>query len=316
MKRFFKYAAALVLFGAAISCQKSEFVSDEALATFEVNMPGALGTKAVGDGMTATELLYGVYAVTTATDATTNATTVTYTYIENGKGVANGDLKFKAEVRLVRNVAYRVVFWAQAPGNDAYTVDFANAEVVADYSAACSANDEARDAFYGYCDVTMTADATRSVELYRPLAQINFGSLNDDYQALSYFLKNGLKSTIAVSGLHDTFSLTEGTLSGSADVAFTADFAPVYNGEVFKGYESTHKLVGMNYVFAGEKQIMTYPMTATFTHDNDDIVIEVDNVPYQANYRTNILGYLFTEKLITNIEVKPIPVGDLFPEDK
>jgi hypothetical protein len=238
-------------------------------------------------------------------------TTTTYTIVESGKGVSVESLKFRAELHLVRNVSYRLVFWAQAPGNTAYDVDFEKATVVADYSASCMANDETRDAFYNYIDVKLTKDETFPVALFRPLAQINFGSDKVDYNALAPFLNDGLKSTIAVEGIPDTFSLTEGTLSGSAKVEFAADFAPVYNKEVLKGYEDKYEYVGMNYVFAAsQKQNMPKDLTATFIHDSDEIVVTVPNVPYCANYRTNILGFLFTEKLITEIEVKPIPYGD------
>lgn len=313
MKKILMISAAFAALFFSSSCQKESLIPDanDPVAVFEIQMPGAYQTKAIADGTTAKELLYGVYAAKTVKDDASGETTTTYTFVESGKGVSVESLKFRAELHLVRNVSYRVVFWAQAPGNTAYDVDFEKATVVADYSASCMANDETRDAFYNYIDVKLTEDETFPVALFRPLAQINFGSDKVDYDALSHFLSNGLKSTIAVEGLPDTFSLTEGTLSGSAKVEFTADFAPIYNKEVLKGYEDKYEYVGMNYVFAAsQKQNMPKDLTATFIHDSDEIVVTVPNVPYCANYRTNILGFLFTEKLITEIEVKPIPYGD------
>ena len=313
MKKIFMISAAFAALFLSASCQKESMIPDanDPVAAFEIQMPGAYQTKAIADGTTAKELLYGVYAAKTVKDDASGETTTTYTFVESGKGVSVESLKFRAELHLVRNVSYRLVFWAQAPGNTAYDVDFDKATVVADYSASCMANDETRDAFYNYIDVKLTKDETFPVALFRPLAQINFGSDKVDYNALAPFLNNGLKSTIAVEGIPDTFSLTEGTLSGSAKVEFAADFAPVYNKEVLKEYEDKYEYVGMNYVFAAsQKQNMPKDLTATFIHDSDEIVVTVPNVPYCANYRTNILGFLFTEKLITEIEVKPIPYGD------
>ena len=52
------------------------------------------------------------------------------------------------------------------------------------------------------------------------------------------------------------------------------------------------------------------PLTATFEHATGSIAIEVPNVPYQRNWRTNIIGNLFTEKVVANVLIVPIYEDD------
>lgn len=311
-------AAGLFLIGFG-SCQKEDLtpsVKDPA-AVFEVAMPGHMQTRSIGDGKTATELLYGVYAVD-AKDADGNPTS--FTYVQDGKGVMTEDLNFRVEVRLVRNVDYRIVFWAQAPGNKAYAVDFAgSATVTADYTTA--ANDETRDAFYNFQDVRMAAPGDPiPVLLYRPLAQINFGSSKEDFEAIRHFLSKDLTSavTFADAVVPDVFSLTSGKITDSrAKVAFTSSAAPCGKGAgeplVVKDgtTDVSYAYASVNYIFADTaKDMMEKPMKASFTHDKGTIDLMIENLPYQANYRTNILGNLFTEQAVLAIEIEPIPVGD------
>lgn len=304
--------SALFMIGTA-SCQKEGVIPTEndPVAVFEVTMPGHVQTRTIGDGKSASELLYGIYAMEKDKDG--NITSITY--IKDGKGVKTSDLKFRVEERLVRNVDYRIVFWAQAPGNKAYAVDFAAATVTADYTQA--ANDETRDAFYNYQDVRLEKPADAfDVKLYRPLAQINFGSTAEDFEAIKYFLvENEMTSTIefAEAVVPNVFSLTEGKITEScATVSFAAAAAPCGkgDGEMLELTDGNYAYVGVNYIFAGEKDMMTSPMNASFTHDKGTITLSIKNLPYQANYRTNILGNLFTEQAVVNITVEPIPVGN------
>ena len=62
MKKIFIIACLATVFS-AVSCQKGQFKdSDLVTATFVVNAPSALATKAeIGDGTTATNLIFAVY---------------------------------------------------------------------------------------------------------------------------------------------------------------------------------------------------------------------------------------------------------------
>lgn len=318
MRNIFVLAVGALLMIGVASCQKEGIfpTEDDPIAIFEVGMPGPLQSKSIGDGKTATELLYGIYAVDK--DAEGNITAMTY--VKDGKGVKTSDLNFRVEERLVRNVDYRVVFWAQAPGNKAYTVDFASAATVtADYTKA--ANDETRDAFYNKIDVRLTGPTEPfKVDLFRPLAQINFGSTAEDFAAIRHFLSKDMTSTIAFADaiVPNVFSLTAGKITESrSTVTFTAAAAPCGKGEgeslvVNDGTKDiSYAYVGMDYIFAdSEKAMMSKPMKASFTHDKGTIELSIDNLPYKANYRTNILGNLFTEQAIVNITVDPIPAGN------
>ena len=153
----------------AASCAKElveePVLNDEAKVTFSVNTP-EIATRAYSDGMTATVLQYAVYdengkelTALTKTDATINGSTT-------------------VELQLTTGNTYSVIFWAAA--EDApYAVDFAEKTMTVNYdNAAC--NDEKRDAFYAYKEITVTGAQTETIELRRPFAQLNIGTA--DYE--------------------------------------------------------------------------------------------------------------------------------------
>ncbi len=302
---------------------------EESVAVFEVQMPESILTKAdISDGSKATELLFGVYAkIADSADGSLDGTEE-YKFVTSGVGTRVDDLKFTAQVNLVKNVDYKVAFWAQAPvaaGETApYAIDWNAATVTADYTF--DANAEERDAFY-FCDefTYVPLGEPYKVKLYRPMAQINFGSVEEDFEALKPFLEDmtyGLESTITVAGVHDVLDLLTGATSSSGkDVAFV--MAPAFCGKGTgteitldvkdeAGVKQSYAYAGMNYIFAPESKdrLLMDKLTASFEHSKGVITLEVLNVPYQRNHRTNILGYLFTEMLVADILVVPIYDGD------
>lgn len=294
MKKIFWIAAALGLLSAA-SCQKKELTDsvqspeEKAVAVVSVKIPQDIATKVYSDGTTATQLHYAVYRAGEF-------------LFGNEEDIAIA-LQADVDITLVKNVAYDIVFWAQSPDGP-YAFDKKGKKItVQNYTSA--ANDEDRDAFYqvvkGY---VYTPEAT-VVELYRPFAQINFGA--SDYDEVVALLGDEcMTSDLTVAGLPDVLNVLDGTVEGNADAAFTVAAVPAQSGETLVVEGAEYGYVSMNYVLAPKEKNILTTLTGTFYYNNDHIALTVANVPYQRNYRTNIIGEFFTGTADFNIVIDPI----------
>ena len=307
---------ALASMAVMISCQKEvpEPVVDGDMreVTFNVELPGVLQTKAqnLGNGKTATRLYYAIYKGSSNEDG---AEVVRVEPVNTpAQPVALTDLKAEVTFQLVKNYRYDIVFWAQAEGAP-YKFDQDKATVsVTDAYVGADANDESRDAFYAMVDDYVVTSEVTPVPLYRPFAQINFCA--DDYSNVADL---GLSMTSAIEVTEASVPSVLNLLTGVADtpvaVKFNATAVPAAAGETVdvtvdeKGTKKTYDNVAMNYILAGSGNAMLSSLTGTFHYNGDEVVVDVPNVPFRRNYRTNIYGSLFTDNTVFQIEIKPVP---------
>jgi hypothetical protein len=293
MKKFILFALAAATMLAAGSCQKEKGLKggDASEVRFSINLPVDLSTKAIGDGTTATELYYGVFNQEGE-------------YIQSLAQTAPVPVVGKTatlELKLVRNYTYSIVFWAQAPGAP-YTFDPETGEVTVDYKGI--ANDETRDAFSKLHTFTVPDQATfdEKVVLKRPFAQINFGA-SDFAQITELGLK--MESLVKIEGLADTYDILNGTISGDAQTQFELNAVPAqFNPAeklIIKGDE--YGYVSMNYILAPEEAKELAHVHAQFSYNGQNVNLDVPNVPFQRNYRTNIIGTFFTDEVTFTIVV-------------
>ena len=165
----FKYLAAAALTLLAVGCNKEQVteVPDGQMVdvTFTAALPGEMATKALGDGQTAKTLYVSVYENDTEkTHLGDLDKTATFT-----------DLKTQVNFSLVKGKTYNFVFWAQAEGATCYDIDdLKNIKISYDGAVA---NDETRDAFYATRkELKVNGALTETIKLYRPFAQVNFGT--------------------------------------------------------------------------------------------------------------------------------------------
>ena len=290
-------AAAAVI--AAAGCAKETVPgAGEVDANFTVSFAES-ATKAVSDGLTATQLVVGVYDKATG-------------YVESlSKPVATADanaftaLKATFSARLVKGHGYDIVFIAQAPGNTAYTIDLAAKTFTV--NPAGLSNDETRDAFYSVYSIDKVEEAlVATVTLKRPFAQLNVIDLKADYEAAKTagvtFGKSSLKLTAPT-----VMNLLDGTVGTPKEYDLAANAVSVVNPD-FEPYKAQGDYWLLNdYILAG---------TATANHDIAFSLYEegaaaplftqtVTNVPLQRNYRTNLYGNLLTSDGDFSIIIEP-----------
>lgn len=297
MKRIISIIAAASMILAA-GCQKQTIESgaDIAEVSFSVELPTDLDTKAIADGSSATELYYAIF---NSDGEYIQSLAYTAPVPVVGKTATISGLK------LVRSYEYKVVFWAQAPGAP-YKFNHAKGTATVDYSG--DSNSDIRDAF---CQLHtfMVPDADtwkETVYLRRPFAQINFGA--SDFSAVEE-LDLSVISKVEIDGLPNTYDILNGTLSGSVSTSFTPNAVPEQwmPAENLEVNGTDYAYVSMSYILAPVNEYDAYGnvikdtkelanIKAIFTYKNngESVEVNVPNVPYQRNFRTNIIGDIFT----------------------
>lgn len=292
-----KYLAAAALTLLAVSCNKEQVaeVPDGQLVdvTFTAALPGEMATKALGDGQTAKTLYVSVYENDDAKTKLDLDKTATFT-----------DLKTQVTFSLVKGKTYNFVFWAQAAEGAPYDVtDLKNIKI--SYEGA-EANDEKRDAFYATRkELKVNGALTETIKLYRPFAQVNFGTA--DYDAAVAAGMEPVKSVFTATDVATVFDTFEAEGKEAKDVVtFTESALP---GETLVTKAGDYKWMTMNYILPMGKQDAKHisNVTAEFIPETG-ITVKASSpqTPVQNNYRTNILGNLLTSQVIFNIEIVPI----------
>ena len=300
----FKYLAAAALTFLAVGCNKEQVteVPDGQMVdvTFTAALPGEMATKALGDGQTAKNLYVSVYE----NDADK-------THLGDlDKTAKFTDLKTQVTFSLVKGKTYNFVFWAQAEGATCYDIDdLKNIKISYDGAVA---NDETRDAFYATRkELKVNGALTETIKLYRPFAQVNFGTADlFDAAAAGFIPAQSAFTATDVANVFDTFN-AEGKVEGPATDKVTFAKAEIPGGgETLVTKDGTKYLwMTMNYIIPvgkqGEKHISN--VTAEFISEaGDAITASSPQTPVQNNYRTNILGNLLTSQVIFNVEIVPI----------
>lgn len=313
MKRYFKTIATAVLAVLAVAaCQKEnlgEVAPDGREAEVKLTLTSPqIGTKSYADGQTVNKVFVHVYqqdadgnlkyiAPAAAGESATPSQVVDMT---------GGAAKYST--RLVTGQKYTFVFWAEyrdAASPSPYTYDPETKTVTVNYTAVAG-NDETRDAFCNVLkDVEITGAYSSDVKLYRPFAQLNFGVTSEDYAAAKAAGLEVTAAEVKLTNAATSLNLLDGRVSGAEEVTFAATTLPT---EALSAAGATYKYVAMDYVLVGKAAKTLSDVTLTLTATDAQSTtpkFTYSNVPLQANYRTNIVGNLFTSPAEVNITVDP-----------
>jgi len=187
-----------------------------------------------------------------------------------------------------------------------------------------TANDETRDAFYAVeKDVTVNGAFEEPITLKRPFAQLNIAT--DDTEKAGKVGIVAKQSKVEVQDLANTLNLltseatyvkANATDADRLDVTF--NLANVPTGEIITVDGKDYNNLAMNYLLVPTtvnenalvniNAVITYENTLTGSTGNE-LTLTVSSAPVKANYRTNVIGSLFT----ANAEFK-IVVDETFNE--
>lgn len=312
MKRYFKTITAVVLAVLAVAaCQKEnlgEVAPDGREAEVKLTLTSPqIGTKSYADGQTVNKVFVHVYQQDAAGNLKYIAPAAAGESATPSQVVDMKDGAAKYSTRLVTGQKYTFVFWAECLGaaTSPYTYDPETKTVTVNY-AGVAGNDETRDAFCNVLkDVEITGAYSSDVKLYRPFAQLNFGVTSEDYAAAKAAGLEVTAAKVKLTNAATSLNLLDGTVSGAADVIFDAAALPT---ETLSAAGATYKYVAMDYVLVGKADKTLSDVTLTLTATGTQSAtpeFTYSNVPLQANYRTNIVGNLFTSPAEVNITVDP-----------
>ncbi len=305
MKNFFKSLAICALAALTFaSCQKenADGNMDDQSSVVSINLTSPLmGTKAFADGKTVDVVHVHVYKVG-ANGELTYITPSGNATPSKDVAMSNGSATYST--RLVTGQTYTFVFWAEKSSNSHYTYDPASQTITVNYDNA-TGNDETRDAFYAVLpNVTITGAYSQSVTLKRPFAQVNFGVTAEDMAAANAagITVNG--AAVKCTNVANALNLLTGTASGSVEAAFATNALPT--SETLSVAGETYTYVAMNYVLVGKDAKTLSDITLTLNATgaaSGTPEYTYTNIPLQGNYRTNIVGELFTSPANIDITV-------------
>ena len=283
------------------SCSDDSIVKDvegDQTVQFTVALTdGSDASRAISDGTTVDKLYYEVY---TNVNGTKRLTAIDAETAIEGKQAT-------VSLALVKGQTYDIVFWASKEG--VYDTDDLTSITVNEGST----NDETKDAFTAVKRLTVNGPIKETVYLYRPFAQINFGT--KDMAAAEAAGAKLSQSKIKVTYAADTYNaLEEEGVGEGKTVEFALGNIPNRDKEelVISETDSYEYLATAYVLFPGKvSDKVTTDLTLTVpTGLNKDVVIEVPAAPAQRNYRTNVLGNLLTNSAEFTVVVDPIYSGD------
>ena len=319
MKNIFRTLAIVALGFFATSCVSADvdevqMASGDGVVNFTLAAPQH-NSRVIADGKSATDLTCAVY------DANWN-------YLTTVKGeFTGGALTTTVSIRLVNAKTYNFVFWAEVPNNPHYTKNFGttpgeqvlepNITVNYNSNVAGDANDETRDAFFGkLLNLTINGTMNEYVPLKRPFAQINFGTLDTEAAKVGGFDITTATVSKFTTRAYTTLNLANGEATNEVDVEFTDNELPVEDLYLMADTQKTtpYNWLAMNYILWPETEGSLSTCTMVIT-DNDttpeSVEIKYPNAPVRRNWRTNLVGNLLTDNVIIEVEILPIPEGDL-----
>lgn len=326
MKKFYYsvFAAATMLLATTSCSQDEELVQQGTndVTTFKVELQGAVGSRAAGDGKTVDRLYYEVYQGGTKVldnlgDAS-NPANASEVVIEDGVATV--------EMPLLRGEIYDIIFWAQKGSGSIYTATNLQA-ISVDYNNA-DANVEAYDAFFNALDDFKATSNPTTVELRRPFAQLNVLTTTTDWnQAKDMVGKIDdievapvTGSKVVVHGLATKFNALTGEASEIQEnvtfsqAAITAEEVTIKNVSYIN--------LAMNYLLVpgtkapqgtgthekaenNEVKAITNVDATFWRNSNELFTLTVLDAPIQRNYRTNIMGNLLADDKTFEVIVVP-----------
>ena len=304
MKKCFLLMAGIILL-AFTACQSDELANGgrngEVAVSFSIQLPGN-GNDAVtraataGDGTSVNRCIMEIYLNDEL-------------YSRQIGTIQPDGLTAGFDVRLVTSQTYKFVFWAdhvesvegEAIKTDLHynTADLRNISMQGDYNG--SSKDDTRDAFFASLEKLVTNAFSESVELTRP-----FGQLNIKTEDLASIPNNQKEAFVPVTAglsfknLYTGFNAATGNLLGEPTaVAYKAASDVVdANGNLTVDYLFAPNTAG--------GQHLANMTLAVYNAAGEQITTkDLNNIPVQRNYKTNVTGNLLTVDSKVNVTVTP-----------
>lgn len=319
------------------------------------------GETRFSDGTRATHVIYAIYEINGTEVTPAEDITIEGTNLGDGRYEIK-EAKFPLSISLkylLKNKQYKIVFWAQSPDAEKY-YDISNLERIRiNYNVASASNsegeinnDEMRDVFCAseIIDTDVMNNRSKEIILKRPLAQINVGISEKEWETIEAANTTIEESTIKIAYVGNTFNLINNTAVIGNTTYVNEDGNTVTEGMTVADYQyytipASQKEIGGKDISnngntlwiqkEGETEPTGYKWLSMSyilapTEGNDKVTVDIaelkfktknneelqpfpnglDNVPVQRNHRTNIIGNLLTTKLEYQVLIDNNFAGD------
>ena len=288
-------SAALLLVG----CAKEQITENtgEGLQTvsFTVGVESAV-TKAVADNDGhAANINHWIMQV-----LDTDGSVYNYQELKNTTGLTQ-----TFNVSLIKGQTYKVLFWADTEGKYVVT-DLKNVQRAAE--VALKANSDSLDAFSAVVkNFTTTVATQKTITLKRPFAQLNvvFTDLDTLYKTMNNpeeYKKFRPTDLVAKAKVPTTFNVLTEEAGATAETALEMKADTTYSTNY--SVHSNKATLYMDYIFASSTKDIV-DIDFHFVSNGVIIAHNFAAVPFQRNYRTNILGNLMSANAKWEVTVDP-----------
>lgn len=309
MRKILLYSSMALLLGLA-SCSQDEILDTpvgDGNVNFTVSLAGAeFGTRAFGDGLSATSLKYAVYDVPAQDWVQPNL-------IYEGSASFGNSLTTTISLDLVKGQDYQIAFFAYKNANSVYQFDAENKTVTINYGSMASVSTVKNDfdCFYAAEKFSVaSAPVTRQVTLTRPMAQINWGTSDMDNQFVQNAFGDNIRTKFKTTACN-TLNILDGSASNEVEVYPNSSTKPIEESYATFPVEGNYTYLNMSYILVpAESSIIDCELE--FYRGSNTLVgtLPVTNVPVERNYRTNIFGKLLTTQNDFDITKDPIYGGE------
>jgi len=214
-------------------------------------------------------------------------------------------------VRLVKGQVYDVLFWADTKGY--YNSDTLTNVFIKKAGEVYRANLDSLDAFSAVVkNFSTTSAASQNVTLKRPFAQMNiiFTDLKDLYETIgneTEYLKFKPENLVVTAKLPTEFNVMTQKCGDASSISLKADsdYLDNYNEHGAK------ETIFMDYIFASADSKDIIDLAFSFESKGTSISHNLNAVPFQRNYRTNIMGEFMSSGATWTVTIDSVWTGEI-----
>lgn len=265
-----------LMVGGIQSCSDDLHDVGDVEVNFTAMLPTDTRTRSFGKAEQVNTLVVGIFKKGFSDEHTNSGGSWSYYEIDRKFFPISGT-SIDVSLSLAQNQTYSFVFWAYDSSQNIYDIDDLTAIKMNTLPNPITFSEaEASDAFFATEeDITVTGSSSYSIELVRPLAQINVGTTGKVMQA-----------SFTAKSAPDTFHSFTNTVSGETD--FTWNFSDTTT-ETFSADGTAYNYLAMGYLFA-PTTAMQIAAELTLTDGEKSKTVKFPQVEIEANQRSNIAG--------------------------
>lgn len=217
-----------------------------------------------------------------------------------------GNTTHTFNVPLVKGQTYNILFWADT--KDSYVVTDLR-QVKRSEKTYLKANADSLDAFSAVVkDFSTTVASKKDITLKRPFAQLNvvFTDLKKLYETMNNadeYAKFKPVDFVAKAKVPTEFNVLTQEAGAPAETALVMTAAKDYLGN-YTSHRAKEALY-MDYIFASKDTKDVVDIDFSFVSKGVSIAHNFTSIPFQRNFRTNILGEFMSAGAQWNVEVDP-----------